>query len=213
MRITILPASPRRFSSGSYEVRCVPVSDSEYYTKSNGFSGKIMGVRGRWFSISLRPLRPLRLKPLKESGRLLDSRRGESRFLDAGDFAGVELHEGEALSAEILERCADEVELLVVDDQESIVERFAVADGELRILGVEGRDVRRGNLMVRSMFLVVVLRCEDRDFHSFAFLRKEIKCLRCRPVVDENQRSLRACNELQHQRAHPTAARRKTRPE
>ena len=77
-------------------------------------------------------------KPLKESGRLLDSRRGESRFLDAGDFAGVELHEGEALSAEILERRADEVELLVVDDQESIVERFAVADGELRILGVEG---------------------------------------------------------------------------
>jgi hypothetical protein len=42
---------------GSYEVRCVPVSDSEYYTKSNGFSGKIMGVSSRWFSISLRPLR------------------------------------------------------------------------------------------------------------------------------------------------------------
>ena len=93
-----------------------------------------MGVSSRWFSISLRPLRSLRLKPFKESGRLLDSRRGESRFLDAGDFAWVELHEGEALSAEILERCADEVELLVVDDQESIVERFAVADGELRIL-------------------------------------------------------------------------------
>ena len=65
-RWPILPASPRRFSSGSYEVRCVPVSDSEYYTKSDGFSGKIMGVSSRWFSISLRPLRSLRLKPLKE---------------------------------------------------------------------------------------------------------------------------------------------------
>ena len=60
-RWLILSASPRRFSSGSYEVRCVPVSDSEYYTKSDGFSGKIVG-RSRWFSISLRPLRSLRQK-------------------------------------------------------------------------------------------------------------------------------------------------------
>ena len=59
-RWPILPASPRRFSSGSYEVRYVPVSDSEYYTKSNGFSGKIMGVSSRWFFISLRALRSLR---------------------------------------------------------------------------------------------------------------------------------------------------------
>ena len=96
---------------------------------------------------------------MKESGRLLDSRRGESRFLDAGDFAWVELHEGEALSAEILERRADEVELLVVDDQESIVERFAVADGELRILGVEGTlgtdptKVQAGSPFPRPKFL------------------------------------------------------------
>ena len=60
-RWPILPASPRRFSSGSYEVRYVPVSDSEYYTKSDGFSGKIV-ERSRWVSISLRPLRSLRLK-------------------------------------------------------------------------------------------------------------------------------------------------------
>ena len=32
-RWPILPASPRRFSSQSYEVRCVPVSDNVYYTK------------------------------------------------------------------------------------------------------------------------------------------------------------------------------------
>ena len=37
----------------------------EHYTKSDGFSGKIVG-RSRWFSISLRPLRSLRLNPLKE---------------------------------------------------------------------------------------------------------------------------------------------------
>ena len=53
--------APRRISSRNYEVRCVPVSDSEYYTKSDGFSGKIVG-RSRWFSISLRTLRSLRLK-------------------------------------------------------------------------------------------------------------------------------------------------------
>ena len=74
MKVTILPASPRRFSSQGYEVRCVPVSDSEYYTKSNGFSGKIMGVSSRWFSISLRTLRSLRLKPLKETGHLVNVR-------------------------------------------------------------------------------------------------------------------------------------------
>ena len=74
MRITILPASPRRVSSRSYEVRCVPVSDDEHYTKSNGFSGKIMGVSSRWFSISLRPLRSLRRKPLKETGHLVNVR-------------------------------------------------------------------------------------------------------------------------------------------
>ena len=34
-RWPILPASPRRVSSGSYEVRFVPVSDDKYYTKNS----------------------------------------------------------------------------------------------------------------------------------------------------------------------------------
>ncbi len=45
-RWPILSASPQRFSSWSYEVRCVPVSDGEYYTKSNGRAGKILGSSG-----------------------------------------------------------------------------------------------------------------------------------------------------------------------
>ena len=80
---------------------------------------------------------------------MLQSR--ESGFLDAADVGGVELREGnlsavasakaEALGAEIFQRRAYQVELRVVDDEEAVVEVFVVADGEFRVLGVEGLDV------------------------------------------------------------------------
>ena len=85
------------------------------------------------------------------------SLRRESRFLDAADVGGVEFREGETLGAEVFERCADEVEFLVVDDEKAVVERFAVADGESRVLGVEGFDVGIRNLAVRHVLLVVML--------------------------------------------------------
>ena len=65
----------------------------------------------------------------------------ERGFLDAGDFSGGEFHECETLSAEILERCADEIDILVVDDEKPVMERLIVPDGKLRVLGVEGRNV------------------------------------------------------------------------
>ncbi len=46
------------------------------------------------------------------------------RFLDAADFAWIEFRERKALAAEVFQRRADEIELLVVDDEESVVERF-----------------------------------------------------------------------------------------
>ena len=71
-----------------------------------------------------------------------------------------------------------------------VVKGLVVPHGKLRVLGVEGRNVGRGNLMVRDMLLVIVLRSEDRHLHSFAFLCKKIKRLRRRPVVDEDNRPL-----------------------
>ena len=67
--------------------------------------------------------------------------RREGGFLDAADVGGVELCEGETLGTEVFQRRADEVEFLVVDDEEAVVEGLVVADGEFRVLRVEGRDV------------------------------------------------------------------------
>ena len=115
-------------------------------------------------------------------------------------FVRIHLCKSKTLLAEVFQRRTYQVEFLVVDDEETVVESFVVAYGELRILGVEGRDVGGGNLVVRYMLLVVVLRREDREPHAFAFLRKEVEHLRVRPVVDENERPLRARDERQHQR-------------
>ena len=114
-------------------------------------------------------------------------RSREDRFFDAADFTGIELCEGEALGAEVFERCADEVEFLVVDDEETVVEGFVVADGEFRVLGVEGRDVGGGNLAVGHMLPVVMLRREDRQPRAFPLFRKEVEHLRIHPVVNEDQ--------------------------
>ena len=93
-------------------------------------------------------------------------------LLDAADVGGVEFRERKTLGAEVFERRADEIKLLVVDDEEAIVEGFVVAHGEFRVLHVEGRDVGGGNLMMGHVLLVVVLRGEDREPHALAFLRE-----------------------------------------
>ena len=80
------------------------------------------------------------------------------------------------------------------------MEGFGVADGEFGVLGVEGLDVGFGNLGVRHVLPVEVFRREDGHLHAFALLREEVQHLRRRPVVNENQRLLRARNQLQHQR-------------
>ena len=113
------------------------------------------------------------------------------RPLDGANCSRVELREGEALPAEVLERCADEIEFPVVDDEEAVVKLFGVAHCELRILRVEGRNVCIGNRMVWRL-LLEVLRCEDRHLHAFALLREEVKGLRRSPVVDQDQGALRA---------------------
>ena len=48
--------------------------------------------------------------------------RVKGRFLDAATCGGVKLREDEALGAEVFQRCADEVEFFVVDDEKSVVE-------------------------------------------------------------------------------------------
>ena len=80
------------------------------------------------------------------------------------------------------------------------MEGFVVADDEFRVLRVEGLDVGIGNLAVGNVLLVVMLRCEDRHLYALALLREKVERSRRRPVVDENQRPLRASDQLQHQR-------------
>ena len=55
--------------------------------------------------------------------------------------------------------------------------------------------------MMGHVLLVVVLRGEDRHLHALALLREKIKRFGRRPVVDQDQRSLRVRDERQHQRA------------
>ena len=79
------------------------------------------------------------------------------RFLGSADSGGVELCESEALGTKVFQRRADEIKLLVVDDEEAVVEGFVVAHGEFRVLRVEGRDVGGRNLRVGHMLFVVML--------------------------------------------------------
>ena len=111
-----------------------------YYTKSTSNAGERFIEAGE-------PQRRRRRSRCRERG-----------FLDAGNFSGVEFHECETLSAEVLERRADEIDVLVVDDEEPVVKGLVVPHGKLRVLGVEGCNVGRGNLMVRDVLLVIVLR-------------------------------------------------------
>ena len=53
--------------------------------------------------------------------RKLSAARAESFFLDPSNLARVELGEREALAAKVLQRCADKIEFLVVDDEEAVV--------------------------------------------------------------------------------------------
>ena len=79
------------------------------------------------------------MRILYQTFRLPD--RPERRLFDAFDFAYIQFRKGEALLAEVFQRRAYQVEFLVVDDKKSVVEGFVVADGEFRVLRVEGRDV------------------------------------------------------------------------
>ena len=110
---------------------------------------------------------------------------GKRRLLDAANRTRIKLGERETFCTEVLQRCADEVDFLVVDNEKAVVECFVVADGEFWLLLVEGLHVSRGNLAVRHALLVVMLRREDRHFHARALLREEVQRLDRRPVVDE----------------------------
>ncbi len=71
-------------------------------------------------------------------GRPLPDRRKRG-LLDAANLARIHFGEAEALLAEILQRRSDEVEFPVVNDEEAIMERLVVVDGELRVLEHDGR--------------------------------------------------------------------------
>ena len=58
-----------------------------------------------------------------------------------GDVGGVEFADYEALFAEVFERGAEEIDVLVVDDQEAVVKVAGCLDGESAVLGVEADDV------------------------------------------------------------------------
>ena len=75
----------------------------------------------------------------------------ERRLLDAANLTRIHLGEAEALLAEVPQRRSDEVEFPVVNDEEAIMERLVVVDGELRVLGIEGLDVGVGNLVAWNM--------------------------------------------------------------
>ena len=92
-----------------------------------------------------RPTEGLQRRP-RESGR-------ERQLLDAADVGGVELRERETLASKVFQRCADKIKFLVVDDKKAVVERFVVADGEFRVLRVEGLDIGRGNQVFRNALL------------------------------------------------------------
>ena len=62
---------------------------------------------------------------------------GKRRLLDATNRALIQLGEREAFCTEVLQRCTDEVDFLVVDDEKAVVEGFVVADGEFRVLAIE----------------------------------------------------------------------------
>ena len=83
------------------------------------------------------------------------------RFLNTANCARVELCKGKALGTEVFQRRADEVKLFVVDNEKAVVEGFVVADGEFRVLRVEGLDIAIGNLAVWHVLFVVMLRRED----------------------------------------------------
>ena len=100
------------------------------------------------------------------------------------DFARVKLRERKTLATKVFQRRTYQVELLVVDDEKTVVEGFVIAYGKLRVLGVEGLDVGIGNLAVGYVLLVVMLRCEDRHLHALALLREEVERFRRRPVVN-----------------------------
>ena len=45
------------------------------------------------------------------------------------DFGGGKLREGEAFPAEVFQRCTDEIQSLVINDEKTVVEVLAFADG------------------------------------------------------------------------------------
>ena len=63
------------------------------------------------------------------------------RILDAVNLARVHLGEAETLAAKVFQRCTYQIQLLVIDNQKAIVKGFIVADGEMRILRVEDRNI------------------------------------------------------------------------
>ena len=60
-------------------------------------------------------------------------------LFQSSDFASVHLREAEALLAEVFQRCADQIQLLVIDDEEAIVEGSARPDRQSAILRVKLR--------------------------------------------------------------------------
>ena len=73
--------------------------------------------------------------------------------------------------AKVFQRRAYQIQFLVVDNEETIVKSFIVANGEARVLRVEGCDVGRGNLAVRHVIFAVMLRGDNRlTFTPLRFL-------------------------------------------
>ena len=113
--------------------------------------------------------------------------RPKRRVLDAANGARIHLGKAEAFVSEVFQRRAYQIQFLVVNDEEAVVKGFVVADGEARVLRVEGRDVGVRNLAVRHVLFVVMLRGDNRHLHALALLGEQVKRFRRRPVVNQDQ--------------------------
>ena len=124
---------------------------------------------------------------------LLAQTLGNGRYsnspLQSGDFTRVKFRECKALLAKVFQRCAEEVERLVVDDDKSIMEVCAVANRQAAILRVE-----RGDIACRK--LIAATRGNHLNRNALLFFRQKFQRDNVHPTVDQQNRLLRRENVL-----------------
>ena len=66
-----------------------------------------------------------------------------------GDFRGVKFREGEAFPAKVFERSTDEIQLLIINGNKTVVEVLAETNGQRWVLRIELRDIGKVDFMPR----------------------------------------------------------------